>query len=91
LREELEKMSTKLGPTIADLAMETGEKKGEQKGRREGQLAAFREILRESLQDRFGALPKAVLERIENTIDLDILRTARRQVASLKILDDLHL
>ena len=61
------------------------------KGRVEGQLLSARTTLRELLEDRFGALPEALLRRIEETNDLERLRAAVRQILHLTNLADLEL
>jgi hypothetical protein len=49
-----------------------------------------RTILRELLEDRFGALPEALTQRIEATTDPEQLLAAARQVSHLGQLDDLQ-
>jgi len=90
-QREIETMSNKLGPTIADLAWAKGEAKGEAKGLREGQLLARREDLRALLEDRFGPLPEELLQRIAATDDLERLQLAVRQGWRLEKLEDLQL
>lgn len=88
LREqEIQKMNDKLGPSFAEIHLAKGEAIGVAKGK----LLAFRELLREDLVGRFGPLPDAVVQRIEGTDDLQVLRTAVRRVPQLKSLEDLPL
>jgi hypothetical protein len=58
---------------------------------RQSAVKTAREILRTLLEDRFGPLPKKLLQRIEATDDLERLREAVRQVHRLQKLDDLQL
>jgi hypothetical protein len=56
-----------------------------------GRLETTRDLLREALAERFGALPDAVLQRIESAADLDRLRVAVRQAVHLAAPDELQL
>ena len=69
--------------TIAEALRAEGEAKGA--------LRASRKLLRGLLEERFGALPEAVSQRIEATTDLDRLEAAVLQVSRLQSLDDLQL
>jgi hypothetical protein len=60
-------------------------------GEARGALRICRDLLRLQLQDGFGPLPDALVQRIEASEDLDRLRTAVRQVPRLKRLEDLKL
>jgi hypothetical protein len=60
-------------------------------GRQEGRLEARREDLLEVLQDRFGPLPPAVVERVQAATDLARLKTAHRQALHIRTLDELEL
>jgi hypothetical protein len=60
-------------------------------GELRGKLQVSRTILRELLEDRFGALPEALTHRIETTTDPEQLRAAARRVSHLGQLDDLQL
>jgi hypothetical protein len=61
------------------------------RGKVEGQLIACRENLRALLEERYGALPPELAERIEQATDLERLRNAVRQVVHLTALSDLAL
>ena len=50
-----------------------------------------RTVLRELLEDRFGTLPEAVLQKVATCADQDRLRAAVRQVSRLAKLEDLQL
>jgi hypothetical protein len=50
----------------------------------EGALRGCRKILRELLEERFGAVPEALAVRIEQTQDLERLRRAVRQVLQIQ-------
>jgi hypothetical protein len=77
--------------TIAEAWMEEGMAKGLAEGRAEGELQASRRLLRILLEDGFGSLPEAVVQRIEATTDLQRLQAAVRQVRRLRRLEDLQL
>ena len=68
-----------------------GEAKGEAKGEIKGALSTFRKVLRRLLEDRFGALPDAVSQRIDNATDLDRLEAAVVQAPRLDSLQQLQL
>jgi hypothetical protein len=65
--------------TIADHLMEQGE------------VRAMRRFLRRSLEDKFGPLPEAVLQRIEACGEVQKLEEAARKTPRLEKLDDLVL
>jgi hypothetical protein len=54
-------------------------------------LQTRREYLRTLLEERFGPLPEAVVQRINTTDDLERLHKAFRQAIHLPRLDDLQL
>ena len=60
-------------------------------GRVEGQLATRREDLLALLEERFGALPDGLLQRIQATTDVERLKAALRQVLHLHTAKDLQL
>jgi hypothetical protein len=79
-REELRAMSSQLGQTLVERAMAEGERSG------------FRSMLRELLEEQFGALPEALVQRIEACGEVAKLRAAIRQVSHrIDSLDQLHL
>jgi hypothetical protein len=57
----------------------------------EGAIQARREDLRLLLEDRFGTLPEALLQRIEATEDPERLRSALLQVHKIQSPDELQL
>jgi hypothetical protein len=57
----------------------------------EGELRGWRTVLRQLLEDRFGALPEALTARIEAAADLERLRAAVLQASRLDKIDDLQL
>ena len=73
--------------TIAEELIE----EGRVEGRVEGELGASRTLLRILLEDRFGALPEALVSQIDGLNDLQRLQAAARQVQHLQRLDDLKL
>lgn len=78
-REEIGKMSEKLGDTLVDIAMA------------KGALLTSRQILRTLLEDRFGPPSAELVQRIEGTDDLGRLQAAIRQVGRLEKLEDFQL
>ena len=78
-KQEIQTMNRKLGKTVPEIAME------------EGQLLARRETLRTLLEDRFGQLPEALIQRIEATTDFDRLRNAIRQVYRVQGIEEIQL
>jgi hypothetical protein len=68
-----------MGRTIAEAWMD------------EGKISLARELLRSSLEERFGPLPQALVERIEATTDLERLKRGVRRVSQFASLDDLDL
>jgi hypothetical protein len=69
--------------TIAESLIAEGEVKG--------RLGEVREMLVGLLEDKFGALPESVLQRIGATTDLARLKTATRRVSHLASLEELQL
>jgi hypothetical protein len=94
-RKEIEMWSSKYGPTIADEAWEKGKAEGKAEGLaeglREGLLRGRREDLRTLLEEQFGPLPEALIQRIDALDDPERLRIAIRNVPQMEKLDDLQL
>ncbi len=57
----------------------------------QGELRGHRKILRQLLAERFGALPPAVQQQIDQATDLDKMSSAIRQAFLIKSLDELKL
>ncbi len=57
-----------------EVVLEEGIEKGIEKGRAEGQLAAMRQLARDALAARFGALDEVLAERIGLLTDTEVLR-----------------
>ena len=76
-----------MGQTIAESIWEEGWLKGES----EGALRTARQMLRRFLTGKFGTLPEAVGQRIENCSDLERLTAAAQQVPTLDKPEDLQL
>jgi hypothetical protein len=68
-----------MGRTIAEALMD------------EARIMLARELLRSSLEERFGPLPQALVERIDTSTDLERLKRGVRHVSQLASLDDLDL
>ena len=62
-----------------------------QKVRREGRVESKREDLLEVLRGRFGALPPAVEQRVNDTTDIPTLTAAIRVAGTVATPDDLPL
>jgi flagellar biosynthesis/type III secretory pathway protein FliH len=54
--------------------IEQGIEQGIEKGRAEGQLGAMRQLARDALSARFGALNETLAEQISKLTDTDVLR-----------------
>ena len=76
-REEIQRMSETIWKTRDEEMFERG------------QLQARREDLRSQIEERFGALPEALVQQIETVTDLDRLRIALRHVWRVAKLEDL--
>ena len=64
---------------------------GKAEGKAEGELQASRDILRNVLEDRFGKLPRRVLQKIAKANDAERLKASIRDALRAKSLDDLDL
>lgn len=78
-------MTSKWGPTLYEKALAQGKAEGEAKG----QLLMARANLRALVENRFGAIPEALAQRIEATADLDRLQAALVQVLHVQSADEL--
>jgi Domain of unknown function (DUF4351) len=74
-----------MGQTIAEAIWEEGLLKGRSEG-----LSASRRLVRQLLAKRFGTVPDAIIQRIENTTDLDRLTAAALQVLDIAAPEDLQ-
>jgi hypothetical protein len=54
-------------------------------------LTTCRELLRAMLEEHFGTLPSDLLQRIEQTEDIDRLKACVRQAVHITKLDELTL
>jgi hypothetical protein len=75
---------------MSEVAWKTWEDAVRERGEASGELRARRAVLRELLEEKFGPLPDGLIQRIES-IDLDRLRAAIRQVLRVQSLDELAL
>src|SRR5262249_30716418 len=78
---EIQTMTSKWGPTLFEKALA--------KGKAEGQLLMARANLRALVENRFGAIPEVLAQRIEATTDLDRLQAALVQVLHAQSADEL--
>jgi len=60
-------------------------------GEARGRIQSLREVLRNLLEDRFGALPEVVLGRINSAEDVSQLASAVRQAYKIQSPDELPL
>jgi hypothetical protein len=81
VKEEVEKMSTKVEQTWEQELLQRGDSRGS--------LRTAREFLRDLLEDSFGPLPEAWAQRIESIEDVELLRRWGRRVKHIKSLDEL--
>jgi hypothetical protein len=78
-QQEIKTMTSKWGPTLAEVSMA------------KGKLVAARTILRALLEDRFGTVPEALAQCIEATDDLERLQTAARQMYRVQSVGEITL
>jgi hypothetical protein len=83
-------MSQTIAEALIEEGMEKGMEKGMQRGIATGRLLSARTMLRKLLEKNFGALPEALLDRID-AADVDRLEAAFDQALGLTNLADLHL
>jgi hypothetical protein len=84
-------MNDPLGQTWEQELLALGEARGEARGRLQGRLEVSRDSLLTLLEDRFGPLPVALVQRIYRSTDLEKLRACVRQTIHLRTLDELNL
>ena len=76
---------------MSETLAETWEQELVTAGVTRGQLQEARTTLQMLLEDRFGALPASLGERIQQIEELEHLRATIRQVSQLTALSDLRL
>jgi hypothetical protein len=69
---------------------EEGRQEGREEGIREGMVQGAADLLRQALEVRFGEVPAALLEKIRQCRDVDVLRTLLKQVLTAGSLDELQ-
>jgi hypothetical protein len=72
-----------VGMTIAEALKAEGKAEGRAEGKAEGRLDDARELLQALLEEKFGPVSEAVLQRIQATTDLARLHAAARGVLHL--------
>jgi hypothetical protein len=77
--------------TMSQTIEQTWEQELLARGKTVGALAAYRDTLRTLLEDRFGTVPSAWLEKIEAATDAERLRACIRQVGRISSPDELQL
>jgi len=82
-REEMRKMS--------EVIEKTWEQEIWEEAHTQGQLREARTMLRSVLEDRFGPLPAALIDQIEQSEEIDLLRAATRRAYLLGDLEELEL
>jgi hypothetical protein len=89
-RREVQTMSQTIAEALIEEGMEKGMEEGMEKGIATGRLLSARAMLRKLLEKHFGALPEALVERINATDDVDRLQAAFDQALVLTNLADLQ-
>ena len=97
-RDELEVIEKELNmpyvTSVERLARQEGHQEGRQEGiqegRQEGILQGAVDLLRQSLEVRFGEVPASLLEKIQQCKDVDVLRAIHKQVLTVGSLDELR-
>jgi len=91
---ELEKIEEKLNmPYVTSIernALARGIEQGRHEGQQEGMLHGVRDLLRQTLEVRFGKLPELLLHKIEQCQDVAALRAFHQQALIAGSLDDLE-
>jgi hypothetical protein len=84
-----------VGMTIAEAlkaeGMAEGMAQGQALGKAEGRLDEAREMLLGLLEEKFGAVPETLRQRIQATTDLARLRAAHRSIVHLGTLENFDL
>lgn len=62
----------------------------ERMGIAQGTLQGRREAIIEVLETRFGNVPQAILDQLEQMMDIDTLKTLLRRAVAVQSLDELH-
>ncbi|MHB9078903.1 MAG: hypothetical protein ACYC3X_15605 [Pirellulaceae bacterium] len=65
------------------------ERLARQEGRQEGRQCAV-DLLRQTLEVRFGEVPASLLEKIQQCQGVDVLRAIHKQVLTVGSLDELQ-
>jgi hypothetical protein len=76
-----------VGMTIAEALRAEGKAEGKAEGEAQGRLDEARELLQGLLEEKFGAVPEPIRQRIQATTDLARLHAAARRVIRLGSLD----
>ena len=66
------------------------ERLARQEGIQKGILQGAVDLLRQSLEVRFGEVPASLLEKIQQCQDVDVLRAIHKQVLTVGSLDELR-
>ena len=69
---------------------EEGRQEGREEGIREGMVQGAADLLRQALEVRFGEVPVALLEKIRQCRDVDVLRTLHTRALTAGSLDELQ-
>ncbi|MHB8972315.1 MAG: hypothetical protein ACYC3X_15595 [Pirellulaceae bacterium] len=85
-REELEVIEQELNMPYVTSVERLARQEGQQEGRKEGAV----DLLRQTLEVRFGEVPALLLEKIQQCQDVDVLRAIHKQVLTVGSLDELQ-
>jgi len=90
-QEEVRKMSETIVQTWEQELLTRGQAEGEARGRAVGHVEEAREMLRAALEEKFGAVPEALVRRIASTHEVERLRAAHRRVFHISAPSELEL
>jgi hypothetical protein len=90
LRERLYRFEAKSVMPYITSVERHGIKKGIRQGMAEGQLLTLREAILDLMEARFGAVPRALRERVSAETNLEKLRAWLRQVGTCPTLQDIR-
>jgi predicted transposase YdaD len=90
LAETREKSNMPYVTSIERNALQRGIEQGRQEGQQEGMLQGVRDILRQTVAVRFGALPESLSHKIDQCQDVAALRAFQQQALTARSMDELQ-
>jgi plasmid replication initiation protein len=88
LREALDEAFPDQGEKIMSTLAERWIDEGKRQGLQQGSAATAREAVVEALEARFDVVPRSVLERIEETDDVAVLKMLHKKAIMAESLED---